>query len=162
MVEIYSMPIVDIRRRISNKKLYSMINKRDGDVSIVCLSCHFDVGLFPCHRARGTPLVFSMIHACLQWQELAWDLSRVAWGLDIRISQHMRFSTYDLSSICFILALAFTLTIQDAYDGGQWELTASKYHNFLRFINLQSLLPSTKGLSFTFMLSLHLLPLCTF
>jgi hypothetical protein len=32
-------------------------------------------------------------------------------------SWDMRFSTYDLLSICFILVLAFTLTIQDAYDG---------------------------------------------
>jgi hypothetical protein len=30
----------------------------------------------------------------------------------------MRFSTYDFSSIYFINVLAFTLTIQDAYDGG--------------------------------------------
>jgi hypothetical protein len=30
----------------------------------------------------------------------------------------MRFSTYDLSSICSISILALTLTIQDAYDGG--------------------------------------------
>jgi hypothetical protein len=28
-----------------------------------------------------------------------------------------RFSTYDLSSICIIIVLALTLTIQDAYDG---------------------------------------------
>jgi hypothetical protein len=33
-------------------------------------------------------------------------------------SWDMRFSTYDLLSICFILVLAFTLTTQDAYDGG--------------------------------------------
>jgi hypothetical protein len=30
----------------------------------------------------------------------------------------MRFSTYDSSSICFIIVLALTLTIPDAYDGG--------------------------------------------
>jgi hypothetical protein len=30
----------------------------------------------------------------------------------------MRFSTYDLLSICFIIVLALTLTIQDAYDRG--------------------------------------------
>jgi hypothetical protein len=29
----------------------------------------------------------------------------------------MRFSTYDLSSICSISVLALTLIIQDAYDG---------------------------------------------
>jgi hypothetical protein len=30
----------------------------------------------------------------------------------------MRFSTYDLLSIFFVIVLALTLTIQDAYDGG--------------------------------------------
>jgi hypothetical protein len=100
-----------------NKKLYQMVNKRDAEMSIVCLSCYFDVGLFPCHRARGTPLAFSMIHVCLQWQELAWDLSRLAW-FRYSYSRDMRFSTYDLLSICFITILALTLTIQDTYDGG--------------------------------------------
>ena len=33
-------------------------------------------------------------------------------------SQDTKFSTYDLSSICIITVLALTLTIQDAYDGG--------------------------------------------
>jgi hypothetical protein len=33
-------------------------------------------------------------------------------------SWDMRFSTYDLLSICFVIVLALTLTIQDAYDGG--------------------------------------------
>jgi hypothetical protein len=30
----------------------------------------------------------------------------------------MRFLTYDLLSICFIIEIALTLTTQDAYDGG--------------------------------------------
>jgi hypothetical protein len=33
-------------------------------------------------------------------------------------SRDMRFSTYDLLSICLLFVLAFTLTIQDAYNGG--------------------------------------------
>ena len=33
-------------------------------------------------------------------------------------SRDTRSSTYDLSSICIIIVLALTLTIQDAYDGG--------------------------------------------
>jgi hypothetical protein len=33
-------------------------------------------------------------------------------------SRDMRFLTYDLSSICIIIVLGLTLTIQDAYDGG--------------------------------------------
>jgi hypothetical protein len=31
-----------------------MVNKRDVEVFIVCLSCHFDVGQFPYHQAGGT------------------------------------------------------------------------------------------------------------
>jgi hypothetical protein len=94
-----------------------MVNKRDVKVSIVYLSCHFDVGYFPCHWSRGTPLAFSMIHVSLQWQELAWVLSRLAL-FKYSYSRDMRFSTYDLSSICLIFVLALTLTIQDAYNGG--------------------------------------------
>jgi hypothetical protein len=45
---------------------YPMVNKRDIEVFIVYLSCHFDVGQFPYHRAGGTLLAFSMIHVCLQ------------------------------------------------------------------------------------------------
>jgi hypothetical protein len=33
-----------------------MVNKRDVDVFIVCLSCHFDVGLFYVIGHGGTPL----------------------------------------------------------------------------------------------------------
>jgi hypothetical protein len=113
-----------------------MVNKRDAEVFIVCLSCHFDVGLFPCHRARGTPLAFLMIHVCLQWQELAWDLSRVAWGLGIRTLRDIRFSTYDLLSICFIVLLALTLTTQDAYDGGNESSKLVSIIIFWRFIKL--------------------------
>jgi hypothetical protein len=36
----------------------------------------------------------------------------------IRTLWDTRFSTYDLSSICFVIVLELTLTIQDAYDGG--------------------------------------------
>jgi hypothetical protein len=71
MLEIYSITIVDIQW--------------DVEVFIVCLSCHFDMGKLPYPRAGGTSLAFSMIHVCLQWQELAWDLSRLACGLGTRI-----------------------------------------------------------------------------
>jgi hypothetical protein len=33
-----------------------MVNKRDIEVFIVCLSCHFDVGLFHVIGRGGTPL----------------------------------------------------------------------------------------------------------
>jgi hypothetical protein len=113
-----------------------MVNKRDVEVSIVCLSYRFDVGLFSCHRARGTLLAFSMIHICLQWQELAWDLSRVAWGLGIRTSRDMRLSTYNLLSICFIIVVTLTLTTQDSYDGGNESSKLVSIIIFWRFIKL--------------------------
>jgi hypothetical protein len=112
-----------------------MVNKRDAEVSIVCLSCHFDVGQFPCHRAGGTPLAFSMIHICLQWQELAWDLSRLAL-LKYSYSWDMRFSTYDLPSIYLIFILALTLITQDAYDGGNESSKLISTIIFGRFIKL--------------------------
>jgi hypothetical protein len=43
-----------------------MVNKRDVEVLIICLSSHFDMGKLPYHRAGGTPLAFLMIHVCLQ------------------------------------------------------------------------------------------------
>jgi hypothetical protein len=43
-----------------------MVNKRDVEVFIVCLSCHFDMGKLPYDWAGGTPLAFLMIHVCLQ------------------------------------------------------------------------------------------------
>jgi hypothetical protein len=95
-----------------------MVNKRDAEVFIVCLSYHFDVGLFHVIGQEVPHWRFLMICVYLQWQELAWDLSRVAWGLGIRTSRDTRFSTYDLLSICFVIVLVLTLTIQDAYDGG--------------------------------------------
>jgi hypothetical protein len=104
-----------------------MVNKKDAEVFIFCLSCHFYVGLFHVIGQEIPRWQFSMIHVCLEWQELAWDLSRVAWGLGIRTSRDTRFSTYDLLSICLIIVLAFTLTIQDAYDGGNesWWLVSN-------------------------------------
>jgi hypothetical protein len=112
-----------------------MVNKRDAELSIVCLSCHFDVGQFPYHRAGGTLLAFSMIHVCLQWQELAWDLSRLAW-FKYSYSRDMRFSTDDLSSIYLIFVLVLTLTIQDAYDRGNESSKLISTIIFERFIKL--------------------------
>jgi hypothetical protein len=31
-----------------------MVNKRDAEMFIVCLSCHFGMGKLPSHGARGT------------------------------------------------------------------------------------------------------------
>jgi hypothetical protein len=43
-----------------------MVNKRDAEVFIVCLSCHFDVGLFHVIGQGGTRWRFSMIRVYLQ------------------------------------------------------------------------------------------------
>jgi hypothetical protein len=49
-----------------------MVNKRDVEVFIICLSCHFDVGLFHDIGQGGTPLavlddtcILTMTRACL-------------------------------------------------------------------------------------------------
>jgi hypothetical protein len=49
-------------------------------------------------------------------------------------SRDMRFSTYGLTSICFIFVLALTLTIQDAYDGGNENSKLVSIIIFGRFI----------------------------
>jgi hypothetical protein len=112
-----------------------MVNKRDAEVSIVYLSCHFYVRQFPYHQAGGTPLAFSMIHVCLQWQELNWDLSRLSW-FKYSYSRDIRFSTYDLSSIYLIFVLALTLITQDAYDRGNESSKLISTIIFGRFIKL--------------------------
>jgi hypothetical protein len=49
-----------------------MVNKRDVEVFIVCLSCHFDLGLLHAIGHGGTPLavlddmcILTMTRACL-------------------------------------------------------------------------------------------------
>jgi hypothetical protein len=79
----------------------------------------FWCGLVPCHWARRYPVGGSRWYMyTYNDKSLLGTLSRVAWGLGIRTSRDTRFSTYNLSSICFIIVLTLTLTIQDAYDGG--------------------------------------------
>jgi hypothetical protein len=113
-----------------------MVNKRDAEVFIVCLSCHFDVGLFHVIGQEVPRLWFSMIRICLQWQELARDLIRVAWGLGIRTSRDMRFSTYDLFKHMLRNCTHINFNHSRCLWWGQWELKASKYHKFWRFIKL--------------------------
>jgi hypothetical protein len=104
-------------------------------VFIVYLSCHFDVGLFhvigqevPCWR-------FSMIRVCLQWQELAWDLSQLA------LFKYSSFTGHEVFNLWFVKNMLHNCTRiylnhLRCLWWGQWELTASKYHNFWRFIKL--------------------------
>jgi hypothetical protein len=86
-----------------------MVNKRDAEVSIVCLSCHFDVGIVSMLSGKRYPIVvlddtcmLIMTRTCLGPKS-----SSMRFGYSY--SQDVRFSTYDLSSICLIFVLAFTL-----------------------------------------------------
>jgi hypothetical protein len=84
-----------------------MVNKRDVEVFIVCLSCHFGMGKLPYHILPW--LRVSMILLYLQWQEFALfpELSTI-WCMH-SFSRGMRHSTYILSRA--LLIFAFTLTI---------------------------------------------------
>jgi hypothetical protein len=88
-----------------------MVNKRDVEVFIVCLSCHFDVGLFHVIGHGGIPLavlddtrILTMTRTCL-------GPKQSSTRFEYTYSRDTRFSTYDLSSICIIIVLALTLTI---------------------------------------------------
>jgi hypothetical protein len=83
-----------------------MVNKRDVEVFIVCLSCHFGMGKLPYHRARGTSveslydtIILTMIRICF--------VSRVKQCRHL-FPRGMRHSTYILSRA--LLIFAFTLT----------------------------------------------------
>jgi hypothetical protein len=126
-----------------------MVNKRDVEVFIVCLSCHFDMGKLPYHWAGGTPLAFSIIHVCLQWQELIWDLSQVAWGLGTRIQGTWDFQLMVCQAYKLVFVFTLTLTIQDAYDRGNESsklMSTIIFGSFIKLINPH--FPLRKGLSF--------------
>ena len=56
-----------------------MASKRDVEVFIVCLSCHFDVGLFHVIGHGGTPLVvLNDMHKLTMTRTLLGTLSKVA------------------------------------------------------------------------------------
>ena len=47
----------DYEKRKERKKHHiPMVNKKIVEMLVVCLPCHFDMGILPYHRARGTPL----------------------------------------------------------------------------------------------------------
>jgi hypothetical protein len=63
-----------------------MVNKRDIEVIIVCLSYHFDVGLFHVIGHGGTPLaVVDDTYILTMTTALLGTLSKVARGLGTRI-----------------------------------------------------------------------------
>jgi hypothetical protein len=59
-----------------------------------------------------------MIRIYLQRQELAWDSKSSSMRFGYLYFMGHEVLTYDLSSICSISVFTLTLTIQDAYDGG--------------------------------------------
>ena len=47
----------DIRKEEREKKHHiPMVNKKIAEMLVVCLPCHFDMGILPYYRARVTPL----------------------------------------------------------------------------------------------------------
>ncbi len=44
------------RGKREKKHHIPMVNKKIAEMLVVCLPCHFDMGILPYHRARGTPL----------------------------------------------------------------------------------------------------------
>ena len=56
-IDIQKKKKKDILKRGKRKKHhFPMVNKKIAEMLIVCLPCHFDMGILPYHRARGTPL----------------------------------------------------------------------------------------------------------
>jgi hypothetical protein len=113
-----------------------MVNKRDVEVFIVCLSCHFDVGLFHVIGQEVPHWRLSLIHIYLQWQELAWDSksSSMRFG-------YSYFTGHEVFNLWFVKQMLHNWTRINFNHSrclwwGQWELKASKYHNFLRFVKL--------------------------
>ena len=44
------------KRKERKKHYIPMVNKKNAEMLVVCLPCHFDMGILPYHRARGTSL----------------------------------------------------------------------------------------------------------
>jgi hypothetical protein len=112
-----------------------MVNKRDVEVFIVCLSCHFDVGLFPCHRARGTP--FGILDATCMLT-ITTCLGPKSSSMRFGYSYFTGHETFNLWFVKHMLHnyTRINLNHSRCLWWGQWELKASKYHNFWRFIKL--------------------------
>jgi hypothetical protein len=113
-----------------------MVNKRDAEVFIVCLSCHFDVDLFHVIGHRRTPLavlddtrILTMTRTCLGPKQ-----SSMRFGY----SYFMGHKVFNLWFVKNMLHKCTRINFNHSRClwWGQWELKASKYHNFWRFIKL--------------------------
>jgi hypothetical protein len=116
----------------------------------------------PCHRAWRYPVGGSRWYAYIyNDKSLAWDSKLSCMRFGYSYSWDTGFLTYDLSSICIIIALTLTLTIQDAYDGGNESSKPVSNIIFEGFKTCNHCFPPRRAYLFTFMLSHHLLSLCT-
>jgi hypothetical protein len=96
----------------------------------------FWCGLVPCHRAGGTPLavlggtcILTMTRACLGPKS-----SSIRFG-------NSYFTRHEVFNLWFVKHMLCNCTRINSNHSrclwwGQWELKASKYHNFWRFIKL--------------------------
>jgi hypothetical protein len=86
-----------------------MVNKRDVEVFIIYLSCHFGIGKLPYHRGKGTPveILYHTIILTMTKISLFPEFSNI-WCRH-SFSRDMRHSTYILSRA--LLIFAFTLTV---------------------------------------------------
>jgi hypothetical protein len=62
-----------------------MVNKRDDEMFIICLSCHFGMGKLPFHGARGTPVDALYDYYAYNDKNLFCDASLVAFGVGTHI-----------------------------------------------------------------------------
>jgi hypothetical protein len=95
--------------------------------------------MWSCSMSSGTEVPrwrFSMIRIYLQWQELAWDSksSSMRFG-------YSYFTGHEVFNLWFVKHMPHNCTHINFNHSrclwwGQWELKASKYHNFWRFIKL--------------------------
>jgi hypothetical protein len=110
----------------------------------------FWCGLVPCHRAGGTPLavlddtcILTMTRACLGPKS-----SSMRFG-------YSYFTGHEVFNLWFVKHMLRNCTRINFNPSrclwwGQWELKASKYHNFWRFIELAIPASLCEGPSFYF------------
>ena len=108
-----------------------MVNKKGVEiVHCVCLSCHFDMGLFHILGQEVPQLMLLMILLLLTMifnlNLLCFPKLSNTWSRYL-YSRGMRLSTCTLSSTLLMFAFTLNLIIQDAMIG-EWELDTKDYH----------------------------------
>jgi hypothetical protein len=98
-----------------------------------------------------------------RWNRLAMVCERKKIGRNAKLYKRAP-KCQSLSQTCllFVWKIVRTpLSVVDKDNHLSKQIFISLFYKWKALAHVQSLLPSAKGLSFTFMLSLHLLPLCT-